>query len=665
MDDDSEDNMFEEQIRQLSGMENPLNQLPLDEINNNDVRGEEPIEEQLQHPFHPPVNLDLFYEIDGDMQRVWGANAIRKSDVECIIRDTELEPTSLPMTFLKYLLCMEFIYKHRKDLSFLLDRVYSPPSSVAALLSRIDMNISCLDACTPLSYRGTIYSEIDTPYYLDRVDRLLKLTIQVSNMVKLSLAYGTEHKPEIMDHMPDNPERELGPQQKLLNFLFQRAGDQRMRRKNSAFYRPRLLTDGTHSGFYEYDCEIQDFMFRTVSPARLYPEQYDALTNKPSTPQQMVSLLSGLPDSRCPFLEKNRTSFSFANGVFNAVDGTFETYDVRSQTAKSTSNFFDEHITAEMLSVDPMSIETPHFDKILRDQEFDDHARRWMYILCGRLLHEVGAMDDWQVTLYIRGVAGSGKSSILKTMGMMYEAGDVGYMMSDGQTTFSDEHLYDRFIVMAMDLDKTTTFSATRINSMISGEKVSINRKFKTALNETWRPPMILASNAQPPWPDVAGNLMRRFPILTFNHPVRQSDPHLFDKLKMEVPVLLVKMARAYLDGVREYGSRSLWEEGILPAMCHDAKRQYLITSNPVAAFLASDQIVFQDHMETDTSEFRRTLIQYTKDHGDKRIGSIGMINRVDHGHLFAMYGCTLVDYTSPTGIIRTVISGISIVDAI
>jgi hypothetical protein len=662
---------FDEQIRQLSGMENPLNYLPNEPMIHNEPLVPVPLVPVplVLVPLVPvpplPIHLDTFFAIDGDMQRVWGTNAISKSDVEGIIRNTELEPTSLPMTFIKYLLCMEFIYKQRRDLPFLLNRIYSPPSSVAALLSRIDMNISCLDACTPLSYHGTIYNEMDTPTYLDRVDRLSKLTIQAGNVVRLSLSYGTEHKPEIMDHMPDNPERELGPQQKLLNFLFQRAGDQRMRRKNSALYRPRLLLNGTHSGFYEYDSEIQDFMFRTVSPARLYPEQYDALTNKPSTPQQMVSLLTGLPDSRCPFLEKNRTSFSFANGVFNAVDGTFETYDVRSHTAKSTANFFDANITEEMLSVNPMNIETPHFDKILRDQEFDDHARRWMYILCGRLLHEVGALDDWQVTLYIRGVAGSGKSSILKTMGMMYEAGDVGYMMSDGQTTFSDEHLYDRFIVMAMDLDKTTTFSATRINSMISGEKVSVNRKFKTALNETWRPPLILASNAQPPWPDVAGNLMRRLPILTFNHPVRQSDPHLFDKLKSEVPILLVKIARAYLDGVREYGSRSLWEEGILPAMCHDAKRQYLITSNPLAAFLASDQIVFQEHMETDTSEFRRALVQYTKEHGDKRVGSIGMINRVDHGHLFAMYGCTLVDYTSPTGIIRTVISGMSIVDGV
>jgi hypothetical protein len=671
-DDDDDEHYLDEQIRQLHAMGNPLNSMcteqdPMGIQQEREEFKEEPIHIQ-RSPVPPGPNefsteFSNDFKIDGDMQRVWGTDVLPRSDVAEIIRDTELEPTTQPLVFVKYLLCLEFIFKQRKDVTFLLDRVYTPPSQIPFILSRIDMNVSCLDACTPMSYTGTIYESIDIPVYIDRIDRLLRLTIQAGNVAKLTLSYGTEHKPEIMDHMPGLVERDLNPQQKLLNFIFQRACDQRLRRRNTAFYRPRLLADGTNSAFYEYACEIQDFMYRVVSPARIYPEPYDALTNKPSTPAQMIHLLTGLPDARCPFLDKARTLFSFSNGVFNAVDGSFETYDMRSNTSKSTSNFFDAEVTDELLTVDPMSIPTPHFDKILIDQRFDPCARRWMYILCGRLLHDVGTLDDWQVTLYIRGVAGSGKSSILKTMAMMYEASDIGFMMSDGQATFSDEHLYDKYIVMAMDLDKTTTFSATRINSMISGEKVSVNRKFKTALNETWRPPMVIASNAQPPWPDVAGNLMRRFPILTFNHPVSHSDPHLFEKLTKEVPMLLLKMARMYLEAIREYGNRSLWEAGILPTMCHDAKRQYLISSNPLAAFLASDQIVFQQHVETDSSEFRRAVIQFTKDHGDRRAESIGMINSVDHGHLFSIYNCTMVEITSPSGIVRTVIRGLTVVD--
>ena len=617
---------------------------------------------QFDRALLPPVPTD-HYTLEGDVAQAWNRHEIPRSELATFLRDTVLQPESAPSVFVRYFTSLEHVYRGRQDIAFLLEHVYVPRSQISAILARVDMNIACLDACTAHNYRDTQYAAIEMPAYLERVDRLLQLSSQAGNVARLVLAYGTDHKPELTDHVSASADREWTPPQKLLHFLFQRAGDQQLRRKHTALYRPRLLEDGTHTGFFEYAFEISDFLYRAVAPSRSYPVEYDALTNKPSTPHQMIQLFTGLPDARCPFLDKSRTLFSYRNGIYDAALGSFETFRDRQVATRSIANFFDCPLQPEWLQVAAEDIATPHFDKILTDQAFDATARRWMYVLCGRLLFDVGTLDDWQVTLYIRGVAGSGKSSILKTMAMMYEAGDIGYMMSDGQATFSDEHLYDKFIVMAMDLDRKTTFSATRINSMTSGEKVSINRKYKTALNETWKPPMVIASNAQPPWPDVAGNLTRRFPILTFNHPVRHSDPQLFDKLKREVPALVVKMSRAYLDAVRDYGTRSLWDDGILPSMCHEAKRQYLITSNPLAAFLASDQLVFQAGLEVDAAEFRRVLLQYTKDNGDRRSMVVGAINAVDHGHVSAMYGCRLEERGGDNGVVRTVIRGVALLE--
>tara|TARA_B110000046_G_scaffold185015_1_gene225236 strand:+ start:6302 stop:8299 length:1998 start_codon:yes stop_codon:yes gene_type:complete len=644
--DDDDDAAFDNRLAELRGESNPL------------------ASSSIAADDDAAVASPETFASDEGLRGVWGTESIAKADLATLVRDTVLEPTSSPHQLEKYLLSMEFIYMDRRDVLFLFHNVYMPIDQIVTTTSRIEMNIACLDMCCPENYVGTSLEHLDIPHYTDRINKLAKLTIQVANMARLFLAYGTDNSPELVDHtVVDRSDREQSPSQKLLNFLLQKAGDQRLRRKGTAFYRPRCLVDGTHTGFYEYYCEITDFMFRVVSPARSYPEEYDALTNKPSTPDQMVRLLGGIVDPRCPFLVKSRTQFSFANGIFDVADGTFTGYRDRRGQQQSTSNFFDCVVPPEFLTMAPIDIPTPNFNKILLDQQFDAPARRWMYILCGRLLHDVGTLDDWQVSLYIRGVAGSGKSTILKTMGMMYEQGDVGYMMSDGQATFSDEHLFEKNIVMAMDLDRKTTFSATRINSMTSGEKVSINRKFKTALNEKWKPPMILASNAQPPWPDVAGNLMRRFPIFTFNHSVRNSDPTLFDKLRVEVPALLIKMGRLYLEAVRDHGHQSLWADGVLPTMCHTAKRQYLVNSNPLSAFLESDHILLQEDAEVDTAEFRRVLSQYTKEHGDRRSSTIGAINRVDHGHLFAMYGCTLVERPTGNGMTRTSICGMTLIE--
>lgn len=525
------------------------------------------------------------------------------------------------------------------------------------------MNVAFLDMCTPVELEGTICSDLEEDDIEERVQKLVLVLTQMTNVARLAHSVGEQVHPAadpvpVMDH-----ERELNPQQKLLEFLLQRAGHARLRRKNAAMYRPRVLENGTQTGFYEYDCEISDFIFRQVSPARLHPEEYDTLTNKPSTPNQMINLLTSMPDPRTPFLIKDRKLFSFRNGVFSARDASFTPFDQRADKSCTTSQFFDCFLQPEWLTMDPFDISTPLFNKILTDQKLDSKACQWMYILCGRLLHNVGDLDDWQVTLYIRGVAGSGKSTILKVMAMMYEADDIGYLMSDGQPTFSDEHLYDKYIVEAMDMDKRTLFSATRINSMTSGEKLSVNRKYKTALNIKWQPPMVMASNAQPPWDDVAGNLVRRFVIFLFNYPVRNSDPQLFDKLRDEVPRLLVKMARLYLDAVNRFGNRSLWDQGILPTICHDAKRQYLVSSNALSAFLESESVIFEPHAEVSTSEFRRRLTLFTRENCDRKTPVVGAISKVDHSHLFAMYNCTIIERRTQSGQNKTVIAGLSLVD--
>ena len=39
-------------------------------------------------------------------------------------------------------------------------------------------------------------------------------------------------------------------------------------------------------------------------------------------------------------------------------------------------------------------------------------VQRWLYVLVGRLLFPVGQHDDWQVIPFLKGTAGTGKSSI-------------------------------------------------------------------------------------------------------------------------------------------------------------------------------------------------------------------------------------------------------------
>ena len=82
-----------------------------------------------------------------------------------------------------------------------------------------------------------------------------------------------------------------------------------------------------------------------------------------------------------------------------------------------------------------------------------------------RGLFDVNEVDKWQMAMYIHGVAGSGKSTILSLLKDMYPPEKVGIVMSDAQTTFFDESLYDKWMILCMDADENTTWSRTRFNS--------------------------------------------------------------------------------------------------------------------------------------------------------------------------------------------------------
>ena len=571
------------------------------------------------------------------------------------IQETELTIESPLRLVQSYYTTSQHVFL-QSSLTFEHVLIMFPLSIVERSATRIALNMTILEM---IAQDTSVQHGIDDSV----VARMYQRSSEMSNIVRSWFALINHAPPPVtVEHPEANTvlrETVSKPHQKLLEFVLQRAGDLRLRRAGTDMFEPHCLEDGTPTQFYRFYMDTRQFVMSAVTPMSRYAEQYCALTLHPSTASFVTTFLSEIPDPRVPQLVVNRHLFSFRNGIFDARTGRLHAYRDATFT-DVTAKFFDTTIDPHHLTCAPMDVPTPHFDKILTDQQLDHRTKFWMYAMCGRAFHNVGSMDDWQVCMFIRGVAGSGKSTILKVMKQMYEESNVGSLMSDGQPTFADEHLFDKFMVVAMDLDREVQISGTRMNSMISGEGLSVNRKHKIALNCEWTAPLLMASNSQPPFKDTAGNIVRRFVIFLFNHPIRYSDPQLFAKLKREVPVLVVKMARVYLEAVAEYGTRGLWELGVLPPLIHDARRQYLVTTNPLSAFLESDWVEFGNGLRTSSSDVRKFMAQYSREHGERRNTSIGQISAVDHGHLFQMYGCQIVvEKIGQT--VRTYIDGMSV----
>jgi putative protein kinase ArgK-like GTPase of G3E family len=59
-------------------------------------------------------------------------------------------------------------------------------------------------------------------------------------------------------------------------------------------------------------------------------------------------------------------------------------------------------------------------------------VQKWLFIMMGRQLYEIGDLDDWQVLGYLLGMAGSGKSTILtKVVKLFYHSDDVGVISNN------------------------------------------------------------------------------------------------------------------------------------------------------------------------------------------------------------------------------------------
>jgi hypothetical protein len=102
--------------------------------------------------------------------------------------------------------------------------------------------------------------------------------------------------------------------------------------------------------------------------------------------------------------------------------------------------------------------------------------------------------------------------------------------------------------------------------SLVSGEDVSVARKFDTALTIQWKTPGILGGNEVPNWKDNPGSILRRLVTINFGRQIAddQADPHLERKLEAEIPAILCKCLRAYLDYAHKYSDKDIWTQLVM-----------------------------------------------------------------------------------------------------
>jgi len=350
--------------------------------------------------------------------------------------------------------------------------------------------------------------------------------------------------------------------QKLLLFLLDICMENRYRKQGDSLFEP-LVIDGRRTYAWKRIGTIKNFIFEQCRKE----SEFDAflqLTSSNRIWKQMEEHLQACADHQLPNLVKNRHFFSFRNGIYSAMDDRFYTYNEAYSMISDTivsSKYFDVDIQLDINECDWGDIQTPVLDSVMTYQGFEGPTLQWFYIMIGRMLYSVSEMDNWQVFPYLLGLAGTGKSTIIHdVVAKLYSPEDVGILSNNTEKTFGLAAIYDKLLFVAGEVKRDLALEQSEFQSLVSGESMAINEKYKTAFAVHWTVPGMMAGNELPSFSDNAGSIARRLIVFRFDKKVQRGDTKLGQKIATEMGRILIKANKTYLEAARSFGTRDVWD---------------------------------------------------------------------------------------------------------
>ena len=203
---------------------------------------------------------------------------------------------------------------------------------------------------------------------------------------------------------------------------------------------------------------------------------------------------------------------------------------------------------------------------------------------------DVNDLDAWQIIPFFKGVARSGKSTIItKVFKKFYDSDDVRTLSNNIERKFGLSSIYDGFMFIAPEVKGDLCLEQAEFQSLVSGEDVSVARKYEKAHSVEWKTPGILGGNEVPNWKDNSGSVLRRILTWNFSKQVEDADPQLDDKLDNELPIILLKCIRAYLDYTSKYRDQDIWN--VVPKYFKNVQTQIAMVTNSLRHFLACEKV--------------------------------------------------------------------------
>ena len=193
----------------------------------------------------------------------------------------------------------------------------------------------------------------------------------------------------------------------------------------------------------------------------------------------------------------------------------------------------------------------------------------------------------------------------------------MGVLSNNMERKFGLSAFWDKKIFVAPEIKNDLACEQAEFQSVVSGEEVAIAQKHKTAFATQWAVPGVLAGNEIPQWSDNSGSIQRRVIMFDFPRTVLHGDMKLGEKLEAEMPSIILKCNRAYLEQARAHSSVNIWT--LLPQYFQKTRQMLAQCVNNLEAFLASDEVVLGGDLFCPMEDFRAALQAFEKAHNMKQ----------------------------------------------
>ena len=245
-----------------------------------------------------------------------------------------------------------------------------------------------------------------------------------------------------------------------------------------------------------------------------------------------------------------------------------------------------------------------------------------MYTMLGRLLYSLHKdekreylRDDWQKIMFIKGMAGNGKSTIANIAKFWFNQYDVGTLESASSGDFPLENLHDKLLWMCTEVRHNFDLDTGLFQSMVSGENVSVNVKHIKQHDVVWDSPGLLLGNQLPKkWTDGGGSLIRRILMFEFNEIPSKSDPHLYEGIMQEMSVLLVKCNMMYKEVSKHLDRTKKSVDEFLSPYFRKTRQSLMKEVHLLYRFFTSENVEVGKEFRCPLKEFRRAFNEFCQE---------------------------------------------------